>query len=47
MRASEPLRVANLDVRGVQSLVLTVDFGRNGDVLDRADWCDALLVRKP
>lgn len=46
-RSSEPLRITNLDVRSVGTMTLTVDFGRNGDVLDRANWCDAILVRKP
>jgi hypothetical protein len=44
-RASEPLRIVNLDVRNVETMILTVDFGRNGDVLDRANWADAVLVR--
>jgi hypothetical protein len=44
-RASEPLGIVNLDVRNVETMILTVDFGRNGDVLDRANWCDAVLVR--
>jgi hypothetical protein len=35
-----------VDLRGVQTLVLTADFGQNGDVRDRADWCNAVLVRK-
>jgi hypothetical protein len=42
---AEPLRITNLDVSNVRSLVLTVDFGRNGDIRDRANWCDAILVR--
>lgn len=45
-RSSEPLRVTNLDVSDAGTLTLAVDFGRNGDVLDRANWCDAILVRK-
>ncbi len=35
-RSSEPLRISNLDVSDVETMTLTVDFGRNGDVLDRA-----------
>lgn len=42
-----PVPITKLNVAGAATLVLTVDFGRNGDVLDRANWCDAILVRKP
>lgn len=35
-----------VDLNGAERLVLTVDFGRNGDVRDRANWCDAVLVRR-
>ena len=38
--------INNLDLGGVETLVLTVDFGRNGDIRDRANWCDAILVKK-
>ena len=46
-RSSQPVRITNLDVRSVETMILTVDYGRNGDILDRANWCDAVLVRKP
>lgn len=36
----------DIDLSGAEALVLTVDFGRNGDARDRANWCDAVLVRK-
>ncbi|HVW00377.1 MAG TPA: NPCBM/NEW2 domain-containing protein [Planctomycetaceae bacterium] len=35
-----------LDVKGVKTLTLTVDFADWGDADDRADWCDALVVKK-
>lgn len=38
-------KLVAVDLRGAQTLVLVVDFGRNGDVRDRADWCDAVLIR--
>jgi len=41
----EPAIVGPLDVEGRRELVLKVDFGEAGDVLDHADWCDAVLVR--
>ncbi|MGC1275146.1 MAG: NPCBM/NEW2 domain-containing protein [Planctomycetaceae bacterium] len=44
-RSDAPLRITKLDVEGATTLVLTVDFGRNGDVRDRANWCDAILVK--
>ncbi|HEX6985375.1 MAG TPA: NPCBM/NEW2 domain-containing protein, partial [Planctomycetaceae bacterium] len=46
-RSGDPVRITHLDLRGAEALVLTVDFGRNGDVRDRANWCDAVLVRTP
>jgi len=39
-----PLPAVN--VSGGHHLTLIVDYGAGGDVLDRADWCDALLIRK-
>jgi len=39
---AEPVAV---DLTGAERLTLAVDFGRNGDVLDRANWCDAVLVK--
>ena len=35
-----------IDVKGVDSLVLEVEFGELFDVNDRADWGDPILVRK-
>jgi hypothetical protein len=41
-----PRRIGPLDVTGVQELVLEVDFGSEGDVLDRATWANPMLVRE-
>lgn len=43
--AAEAKPVA-IELTGAETLVLSVDYGRNGDVRDRANWCDAVLVRK-
>lgn len=43
----EPLQIPPIDVRGAKRLELVVDFADRGDVLDRANWCDAILVRAP
>ena len=40
-----PVVVGPIDVRGKQRLKLIVDFGQFGDIQDRADWCDAVLVK--
>ena len=45
VRGGEPPRPASADVRGAESLALTVDFADRGDELDHADWIDARLVR--
>ena len=41
----KPRLVGPLDVRGAQTLVLEVDFGKGLMELDRADWCDPILVK--
>jgi hypothetical protein len=41
---SAPLPVA-VDVAGARELKLVVDYATNGDVLDHADWADAMLIR--
>ena len=38
------LSIPALDVSGGNRLTLIVDFGQLGDVGDRVDWCDAVLV---
>jgi len=39
-------RSVEVDVSGAKELALVVDFGEAGDVVDRADWADAYLVKK-
>jgi len=41
---SPPAATGMLDVADAERLTLTVEFGDYGDVQDRANWCDALLV---
>ncbi|MCY2964431.1 MAG: NPCBM/NEW2 domain-containing protein [Planctomycetota bacterium] len=43
--ADEPLTVDNVDLKGARELELFVDFGPRGDILDHANWCDAVLIR--
>jgi hypothetical protein len=43
--SDEPRRIT-LDVRDRAKLVLEVDFGKDLDIGDHADWADAHLVRK-
>jgi len=42
---SPPAVVGPIDLTGARELILEVEFGRSGDVLDRADWCDACLLK--
>ncbi len=42
-----PTVVGPLVVKGVQKLTLAVDFADHGDILDHADWCDAVLIKAP
>lgn len=44
---SDPVEVGPLDVRGAVELTLVVEYGESGDVLDYADWVDAVLIREP
>ena len=37
--------VPPIDVQGANRLTLKVDFGEDGDVLDRVDWCHPRLTR--
>jgi len=39
-------RLINVDLTGKKTLTLLVDFGAGGDVLDRADWGNAVIVRE-
>ncbi len=43
---AEPLPTPLIELAGHQSLTLRVDFGRNGDVGDIANWCDAVVLRQ-
>ena len=43
-KASSGARDVNVDLRNVEELMLVVDFGPDGDVLDRAAWANAFLV---
>jgi hypothetical protein len=40
-----PVRIGPLSMQNVKRLSLAVDFADEGDILDYADWCDALLIR--
>lgn len=42
-----PIAVGPLSLKGVQKLTLAVDFADRGDILDHADWCDAVLIKTP
>lgn len=42
---SAALAVPPVSLKGAKKLTLIVDFGANADVLDYADWCDAIVVR--
>lgn len=42
-----PIKVGPLPMTGVQKLTLAVDFADQGDILDHADWCDAVLIKAP
>ena len=35
----------DLDLRGVQRLIILVDFGENGDVADHLNLCDARITK--
>ena len=43
--SSDPLPVGPIDLKGKREIVLIVDYGERGDVLDYANWCDALIVK--
>jgi NPCBM/NEW2 domain len=44
-RADEPIESLDLDISGVGTLTLSVDFGPREDVGDRVVWADPLLIR--
>ena len=43
MKAGDPAKPADLDVTGVQNLLLTVDDAGDGNRFDHADWADARI----
>ena len=45
LTGTDPPRDVILDVGGVQTLTLIVDYGEGLDVSDQADWADARLIR--
>lgn len=42
---SDPLPIGPIPLNGVKRLTLVADFGPHGDLLDYANWCDAVLVK--
>ena len=42
---SPPVAIDRLDVTGKKIMTLSVDYATDGDILDHADWCDALLIK--
>lgn len=45
VRGSDPPHAVRLPIRGAARLTLLVDWGEDLDLADRADWCDARLLR--
>lgn len=43
----EPRLVPRVSLKGARRLTLVVDFGPEANVLDHADWCDAVLIAAP
>ena len=43
----EPRLVPRVSLKGARRLTLLVDFGPEANVLDHADWCDAVLIGAP
>ncbi|MFQ5734616.1 MAG: NPCBM/NEW2 domain-containing protein [Planctomycetaceae bacterium] len=42
----QPVSVGPISLSGAKRLTLIVDFGPFGDILDYADWCDAVIVKR-
>jgi hypothetical protein len=40
-----PIQIGPLDVSHARRLTLRVEYGGQADILDRADWCDAVLLK--
>ena len=45
LRGDGPVEPLDLDVSGVETLTLAVDFGRHEDIGDRVVWADPTLIR--
>jgi hypothetical protein len=45
LKGSEPIAVIDVDIMGVETLTLSVDFGRQEDVGDRVVWGEPILIR--
>ncbi len=45
VRGGTPPQAVSVDLHGAKQLDLVVDYGEAGDVMDRADWLNARLVR--
>ena len=45
LRGDEPVEPLDLDISGVETLTLAVDFGRHEDIGDRVVWADPTLIR--
>ena len=41
------VKIPVIKLQGHQQLTLVVDYGEFADVLDYADWCDAVLIVDP
>jgi hypothetical protein len=45
--AAQPaIKLPLITLAGARKLTLRVEFGEFGDVLDYADWCDAVLIKR-
>jgi hypothetical protein len=42
---SKPVEIGPISLSGAGQLTLIVEFGRRGNILDVADWCDPLLLK--
>lgn len=45
--SDEPVAVPRVDLAGAKKLMLHVEFAQQGNVLDYANWADAVLIREP
>jgi hypothetical protein len=43
--ASAAVALPRIDLTGAKTVTLRVDYGAMADILDHADWCDAVLIR--